>query len=238
MKSKTLFAALLLFVFFVSFGGYASTIIQTEQIDYHVPGYTAALTFDRYDEGVNGPLASVQVIFSTWMYEGSLEWDNDSTENAAVGGTLGVRSALTSGVVRLDNGSGNPFASVFNTITDNFVLDPTTGDPTDEFNRTFGVDYVSLPGPASNVAQFVTVSAYIDAAYLSDFVGAGTYTLNYQAWQHQSTWTEGGTHSETAPSTAIANIQVIYTSIPEPSALALIGLAGIGIVYFRRRRIG
>lgn len=214
----------------------ADTIIQTQPVEWHVPGYTADLVFNQVDESVHGTLTSVQVSFSTWMYEGSLEWDNDSTESAEVGGTLGIRTALTSAVVRLDNGSGNPWESVFNTITDSFITDVTSGDTVGQFDRTLAGDYASLPGPSSNIAQLVTVTAFISGAYLSDFVGSGSYTLNYQAWQHQSTWTEGGTYSETSPSTAIASVQITYTTIPEPTTMALIGLAGVGAICVRRRR--
>jgi len=84
-----------------------------------------------------------------------------------------------------------------------------------------------LSGPPQAFAQGVTVSAYIAPEFWSDFLGSDIFSINYRDWQNQSSWTDGATYSISAPSAGYASVSLIYTAVPEPGTLALVGLSGL-----------
>ncbi|MDD4735793.1 MAG: PEP-CTERM sorting domain-containing protein [Kiritimatiellae bacterium] len=208
----------------IMFSCRGQVITQTREVVPHLPGASRTLSFDRVSEEFM--LQSIQLIFSTWMYGGRIEWDNDSEESATVGGVIGTKASLTSTDVTLSDGSQNPWINVINTSTATLQAGPTTGDALGEFNQTFEADHAVLSGPQQALAQKVSVSAYLAPEFWSDFIGSGVFSINYRDWQSQSSWTDGATYSISTPSAGYAGVSLIYTAVPEPGTLTLIGLSG------------
>ncbi len=211
----------------------AAPIVQTKSVSTHTPDYSETLTFNQYSSV--WALESIEVIITLAMFGGQMEFDNDSEQIAEVFGMFGVRGRLTSSDVSLNDGSGNPWLNVNNTVSASFELDPTTGDPINEFNNTGLGDYASFAGPSFGNAQVVSISAFIDPAYFDDFVGSGTFGILYTATQRTVTDLAGGVQSATTASQAFASVQVIYTPVPEPGSMALGGI-GAMLLFWRRRR--
>lgn len=75
-----------------------------------------------------------------------------------------------------------------------------------------------------------------DPGQISQFLGAGTFNVTYNAIQFKSVSTSGGTTDVLTPSTASGNVIVnFFTAIPEPSTYAMIG-GGILVLLALKRK--
>jgi len=79
-------------------------------------------------------------------------------------------------------------------------------------------------------------SAYLASGVFSDFVGAGTYDLNFSASQYVNYSALGGVSYSGTPIQTTGSVVVQYGFIPEPSTAILV-CAVFGVAAFIRRRL-
>jgi len=109
----------------------------------------------------------------------------------------------------------------------------TTGDPTNTFNATGDVDYVSFtPGPVG-----ASDSGDINNLFIGLYQGAGTFTDTVTADQIVSATGVSGLQQSFTVSNISGGVVVTYTytAIPEPASALMGGLDLLGLVVRRRR---
>ena len=226
MKTLTTLA-----VAFAALAGLASgqtTITQTLNFS-GVPDFSQPLLFNKY----NGPLSAltkVNVSYSITIQGGQFIIDNDANSPANLTANFGAGLDATSTDVNLLDGSFNQIiddVSVVNTGT--FNLSGNVGDGLNDYDPS-SPDGALLVGTTKNK----TGGADVNNLFLSQFVGAGTYTINAKANQIGSLSFNSGIETATTPVTAFGTITVTYT-VPEPSSTMLLGLAAAGLAFRRRR---
>ncbi len=212
----------------IGFATGQNTITQTRSFS-GVPDFSQPLLFNKY----NGPLSAltnVKVSYSITIQGGQFIIDNDANSPANLTANFGAGLDATSTNVNLLDSSFNAIiddVSVVNTGT--FNLSGNVGDGLNDYQPT-GPDGAILVGATKNK----TGGADVNSLFLSQFVGAGTYTVNAKANQIGSLSFNSGIETATTPVTAFGTITVTYT-VPEPSSTMLLGFAALGLAFRRRR---
>jgi len=120
-------------------------------------------------------------------------------------------------------------------------LTANNGDAVNQFDADeLGFDYDRMDGPLSNDPESLTGSGDVNSSYFSDYVGTGTFAVNYSSLQYQHWSGASGNSTSSSPISSRGYVTITYTydytPVPEPTTFALIGAGGLAIVLRRRFR--
>lgn len=161
------------------------------------------------------------------------------------GGSVGSGTSDVAEVIRITNVSGNRLSFSFFQYSD-FDLDGNSIDDTATIHTILGKGYVASQVGAGKSAMTETVvtpgaarwEANLYANTLSGLNG-GNYNLNnsLSAGPGDATWAFQWDFTLDPNRTFLISKDKQITAVPEPSTLAIAGLAGLGLAAaFRRRR--
>ncbi len=210
----------------------AAIITQTQSFPVNTPGSSYNLEFDQFDTKGYRTLQSIQIVYNLYIYGGSVAVDNDSTISQTVTANISLTGGLTSSDVGLvAAGFQTPWASLANSISQTFNLDPTTTDPINEYNNTGLGDSAVFNGPTSGNAHLETQDGYVNSLAYTGYTGPGTYIISALTTQNSNA-TGNAQYSVTMMQT-YGDVTVTYTYVPEPATASL---AGFGLLLLIRRR--
>lgn len=217
------FPALLLMA---SFGGVASaaTVLQIQTITFNgTPTYSGSGTFNQFNSSL-GTLLSITITTGVTSNGGRYSIDNDSPTSGAGTVTLGASVAISSDDVR--QATLNAVATTTTTLT-------VQADDGDMLTYSeLGLDSASYSGVEASATELRNVAAN----FFGDYTGAGTFVVNYQSVQINSSTSFTGIQTQIDPvvSNGFITIQYSYDAIPEPGSALLGGMSMLALL--RRRR--
>lgn len=208
----------------------ADTITQTNSFS-GTPSYDRTLTFNEFNN-YNGAytLNSITVwIYFDTLAGATLQIDNED-ETASSGIVyLGAQGTLSSTDVRLW-ATGEWDASVSALSSKTMTLTKDDGD--DPLSvQTTGTDYDILTTAFISDSE----SGNIDSYVFADYIGTGTYTLDFSSLQYVNYSSLGGVSYGGTPVSTTGSVVVEYNyTIPEPTTASMMALVGL-IAFFIRR---
>lgn len=205
-----------------------TTIVQTKSYGPDNPNFLTSLVFDKYD-GNLADLLSVTYTYTLNVSGGSLTLDNDASSSGTYNVQFGAQLQATSSQTLLDGSFNNIFNNAIASTSAAGTLAANVGDGAMDYDST-GPDGILIQG----TSQTASGSADVNNAFLSQYIGSGTFTIDLGANQYSNLNTSSGIEYAFTPVTASGTVTVTYSVVPEPSA-ALLSLLG-GLVLFRRRR--
>jgi hypothetical protein len=161
-----------------------------------------------------------------------VEMDNDAA--APQKGTALVQNNATSLVSTVNLGSLTKTSlGIYETQV--FNLAGTTGDATDQFDRTAANDYgIWEPGTITGGG-----TTSINATYFAQYQGTGTFTVTTNATYLTSAYFEGSLgrfEGSTPTGMLVGLVTYTFTPIPEPVFMGAMGLAIFGLGTRRTRK--
>jgi hypothetical protein len=200
----------------------AATITQTATFS-GTPTYSGFRTFNQFNSSL-GTLTSITITTGVTSTGGRYSIDNDSATVGDGTVTLGAMVSITSGDVRQAGVS----SEASTTVSLNVAADD--GDLTTY--STDGPDSASYTGGSVSSFNEKTVGSTVHG----DYVGTGTYNLDFTSNQINSSTSFSGIQTQIDPVQSNGYITVTYNytaAIPEPAS-ALLG--GLGLLTLLRRR--
>jgi hypothetical protein len=222
-----------------------SAIVQRFEVGNHFPNQIATGTFQYFDNSSGlQTLQSVTIETNLQQWSGFFAVDNDDTTLKTGLANKGVTANISSSAPRLNPivSSGLTLLDMTNLnliMTKTFNLQPNSGDMVGQYNQTLASDWDSLVGPTYANRNEMTRGP-VQARYQSDYMWDldplnATFDITFITSQQENfsgsgnLWTSGGA------SEAAGYIQIVYTYIPEPGSLSLLGLGAAGLLLRRRK---
>jgi len=180
--------------------------------------------FNKISTGVSGSASSTWTVMATGLQTfrfGGLYGIGQSTSLTFITASFGVNSTSVAGIIADPaNNSGQLVA---------FQIPGTVANQTDVwfqivgYNYSFGTDWVAAKAAANDNSgtKFFGQSPVINVGPLGASTGPGT-----SIWQ-----TATGTDPK-----KIAGGFAMFTTIPEPTSMALVGIGAAALLIFRRRK--
>ncbi len=246
MKKSYIHLLSLLATLALSSSAFAVSIVQTQSFGF-VPNGNQTLAYNQFDDSL-GTLTKVTVSLAISKSGGRFELDNDSGSQAIFNAEHKVQGWLTSTDVKFLDASSNTFVAFENDIAATSVtgvtLEATTGDATDQFDRTNAIDYADITPATISASASGDVGAArwtgtVVQAGATGYVGNGTFTLKANANQDFNTSGFSGVSTATSPAAASGNVTITYeyTPVPEPGIMALLICSAGALLLGRSRRI-
>ncbi len=213
--------------------GNAVPISQTKAFSGQ-PNISPTLTFDQFDDSAPGvDLTSVEIIFNLDISGGQLVLDNDASQAASGTFVFGSQGSLSStDVILLDVTVVHIPADLTITTGDAFNLDPNIGDGPGDFDST-SPDGLLYNGDIASDSSSGLVGAAFFTMGAKGYIGTGTYDITADLIQWLNYGGVSGIEFAVSPVTASGSVEIIYTYVPEPATIAMLGL---GSLFFVRKR--
>lgn len=211
--------------------GFVSGQTITQTLNFSgVPDFSRPLLFDKY----NGPasnLTNVNISYTFRIQGGQFIIDNDADTPANLTANFGAGlDADSDDVTLLDESFNAIINGVSVTNSGTFSLDANVGDGLNDYDPS-GPDGAVLMGQTETTSG----AGNVNSMFRNEFVGSDQFTINALANQIGSLSFNSGIETATTPVNADGTITVTYTVVPEPSSVALFGLAAAALAFRRRR---
>jgi hypothetical protein len=211
-----------LIVVAASRGQAATMTFSATAIEDQAVSWSNNLTFPQFDPS-NGTLTSVVFLFTSDV--GVAMFPVTNPTNAAVSGTVQATVNFTA-----KDGSGK--------------INLTGGTPAVSLGVVAGYDDVPANGTGNANGQNSGMSAsspiYTDNVVLTEFTGAGTYSLTAGAADTDIKIASGDAtlvgNGNLVKAGLNATVTYTYTAVPEPSTLALLAAGAVGVLGYKVRR--
>ncbi len=214
--------------------GNAVTISQTKPFSGQ-PNISPTLTFNQFDDSApDVNLTGIEIIFNMDISGGQLVLDNDASGPASGSFVFGSKGSLSSTDVSLFDGTPQPIPADLTVTTGSaFNLDPNEGDESGDYDPC-APDGMSYDGgiASENSAGFVGAAFFTTG--VKGYTGTGTYDITAELTQWLNYGGIGGIEFSVSPVTASGSVEIIYTYVPEPATIAMLGLGSM--MFLRKRR--
>ena len=233
MGLRTIMACLAAGLLLVGASGAAEGATITQIVNYGgIPNVSQPLAFNQFNDlGGTLTLQSIEVLVDFDADGGRLVLDNDAAGAAAGTFEFGAKAAVSSlDVPLLDAASLAVVGDMAAVHTQAFAIGGNVGDGANDYDPSApdGLAYDGTPESDSD-------SGFIGAAYFASYTGAGTYNITIDVSQWQDFGGIGGIEWAVSPVTTSGTVTVVYTYVPEPATLTLLGLGGLGLLIRRKR---
>lgn len=190
------------------------TSVKTDWVDTNTQG----IAFPKFDPSL-GTLESVELVFN-----GSMSTTLTVTNTAPSASSGNVRTELAMVV----QDAGNHLNGVLG-LTDTPTVDILS--PKQSFSLTVGQQLPLPTKTASNSSDDI----YTDPVILSEFTGSGNINLIATSLTQRTTTITSGNTSTSDVTYGSLSGTVIYTYVPEPVSVTLLGIAAMGLLARRRQ---
>lgn len=195
---------------------------QTQDFAQTASNWDTSFVFNKFDSSL-GTLTGV-VITLTDNVKGSAGYENLTKVATQVTMKLDASISLTA----LGNQSLISSLNLYNGTTNTSAYDGTIN-----FQGSSGTTFSNLTGSDSK-----TLTLGLADANLGLYVGNGTFTIPVSARGISSASGPGNLATQfSTVAGASAQVRYLFTPVPEPTSVALMGIGGLGLVALGRRKL-